>query len=126
MQKRLVVTVTGSDRVGIVDEVTKVVLAHQGNVESSRMARLGGEFAMLMLISLPEGLLKELESGLGALRNQGLELTTRPTVYNFRQKFDGWVHYQINVRGADHEGIIHEITQYLAQEGVNIETMDTG
>lgn len=27
--------------------------------------------------------------------------------------------------GADHEGIIYEITQHLAQQGINIEDMET-
>ena len=30
------------------------------------------------------------------------------------------------MRGADHEGIIHELTGYLAEQGVRVETMDTG
>ena len=49
MRKNIVFTLTGSDKIGIVEEVTKVFLDHNGNVETSRMARLGGEFAILML-----------------------------------------------------------------------------
>lgn len=126
MLKRLVLTVTGRDRVGIVDDVTKVVLSYQGNVESSRMARLGGEFAMLMLISAPEAQFDSLQDGLRALKEQGFDLVSRPTEHNVSQKFAGWSTYQLQVRGADHEGIIHQITHHLAQEGVSIETMDTG
>lgn len=126
MQKRLVLTVTGSDRVGIVDDVTKVVLSFDGNVEASRMSRLGGEFAMLMMVSVEKAQIAPLQDGLLALQQQGLELVIRPTVRNYRQKFAGWSSYQLTVTGADHEGIIHEITHYLANEGVNIETMDTG
>jgi glycine cleavage system transcriptional repressor len=50
MRNHLVYTLTGSDRIGIVEEVTKMLLDHGGNVETSRMVRLGGEFAMLMLV----------------------------------------------------------------------------
>ncbi|RME50099.1 MAG: transcriptional regulator, partial [Caldilineae bacterium] len=54
MRKHLVLTVTGKDRPGLVDYVTKILLEFDGNVEASRMARLGGEFAMLMMVSVPE------------------------------------------------------------------------
>lgn len=126
MQKRLVITATGNDRVGIVENVTKIILANHGNVEASRMARLGGEFAMLMLISIAEEHLAGLETEFNGLRNQGFELSIRPTERGFSQKFAGWHSYQIEVRGADHEGIIHEITRYLAKEGANMEKVDTG
>ena len=33
--------------------------------------------------------------------------------------------YQVEVHGADHEGIIHHITRYFADNGFNIENMDT-
>ena len=49
----VVFTLTGTDRIGLVDDITELLLALDGNVETSRMARLGGEFAVLMLVSLP-------------------------------------------------------------------------
>ena len=51
MQRNLVLTLTGPDRIGIVEGVTKLLVDRDGNVEMSRMARLGGEFAILMLVS---------------------------------------------------------------------------
>ena len=53
MKRNFVLTLTGPDRIGIVDRVTGLLLDRGGNVETSRMARLGGEFAVLMLVSLP-------------------------------------------------------------------------
>jgi len=126
MQQSLVLTVTGNDRVGIVDDVTKIILTHNGNVDSSRMARLGGVFAMIFLVSITETTLNELRASLDALQEQGFDLTVRPTQRGVSQKFKGWHSYQINVRGADNEGIIHEITHQLAQHGVSVETIDTG
>ncbi len=54
MRTDIVFTLTGTDRIGIVEEVTGVLLGLEGNVETSRMVRLGGEFALLMLVSLPD------------------------------------------------------------------------
>ena len=126
MQTPLVITVTGNDRVGIVDDVTEIILEYQGNVDASRMARLGGVFAMLMLVSVAEEQQEGLKTALEALRTQDFELSIRPTQRGTSQKFKGWHSYQIYVRGADHEGIIHEITHQLAQHKVNVETIDTG
>lgn len=53
MQTNFVLALTGPDRMGIVDEVMGLLLERGGNVETSRMARLGGEFAVLMLVSMP-------------------------------------------------------------------------
>ncbi|MBK8903202.1 MAG: transcriptional regulator [Anaerolineaceae bacterium] len=125
MQKQLVITVTGNDRVGIVDDVTKIILAYQANVEASRMARLGGEFAMLMLVSVAEDQRSGLEESLNNLRSQGFELAIRPTEPTAAQSFVGWCSYQIGVRGADHEGIIHEVAHQLAEQGANVEAIDT-
>lgn len=126
MRKNLVMTITGNDRVGLVEEVTRLILQYRGNVDSSRMARLGGEFAMLALVSMPADQFEPLREGMQALRNQGYEVTTRETERGYSKRYAGWLPYLITVNGADHEGIIHEITQHLAEHGVNIETMDTG
>jgi glycine cleavage system transcriptional repressor len=53
MQKTFVLTLTGPDRIGFVEKVTGLLLERGGNVETSRMARLGGEFAILMLAWIP-------------------------------------------------------------------------
>jgi len=39
---------------------------------------------------------------------------------------EGWLPYKIEVEGADHEGIIHEVASYLSERGINIESMETG
>lgn len=126
MQKSLVITISGDDRVGIVDDVTKIILTYHGNVEASRMARLGGVFAMLLLVSVAEEQEEALQVGLDTLRSQAFELSIRPTVRGTSKKFAGWSRYRLTVRGADHEGIINEITHHLAQQGVSVETIDTG
>ncbi|HHJ05929.1 MAG TPA: transcriptional regulator [Anaerolineae bacterium] len=125
MRKHLVVTVTGADKPGIVEHVTKLLLHYQGNVEASKMARLGGEFAMLMMLSAPEDNFNVLRDGLRQLRDEGYAVTTRQTERGYSAKYTGWLPYRLEVKGADHEGIIHQLTGYLAKHQINIETMDT-
>ena len=126
MRKNVVLALTGSDQVGIVASVTEVLVKYAGNVETSRMTRLGGEFAMLMLVSVEEKQLGNLELGVKSLQEQGFQVTTKQTDLNIEQKYAGWLPFQIEVHGADHEGIVHEVAHYLTQRGINIETMDTG
>jgi glycine cleavage system transcriptional repressor len=126
MRSTIVLTLTGSDRVGIVEEVTGVLLGLGGNVETSRMARLGGEFAMLVLLTLSAEKLGELDDALGYLTEQGYKLTTISTDAGAAQTFNGWSPYQVDVEGADHEGIIHDVAARLSQLGISIESMETG
>ena len=125
MNKNLVLTLTGYDRVGIVKEITNVLAQNKGNVENSRMARLGGVFAMLALVELDEKNLPALEADLQKLRSEGFQVTFQETEDDHTKKFAGWLPYQIEVIGADHEGIIYEISQHLAEQGINFEDVET-
>lgn len=125
MRKNIVLTLTGSDRVGIVDAVTEMLVKYNGNVETSRMARLGGEFAMLVLVSVPEEQLVSFEQGVKSLETFGFQVATKQTGQSHEQKYAGWLPYQIEVHGADQEGIVHQVARYLTQRGINIETMET-
>ena len=126
MRKNLVLTLTGPDQIGIVDQVTERVLRDGGNVEASRMARLGGEFAVLMLVSVPAEGIDRLSRGVLSLQDEGYAVAVRQTQQTDPARYAGWVPYQVEVTGADHEGIIHNITHRLAEHGINIESMDTG
>jgi glycine cleavage system transcriptional repressor len=123
MPKNIVLTLTGRDRIGLVDHVTSLVVTRGGNVGASRMAHLGGEFAMLMLIALPESEIGVIDQDFQSLRGEGYQVSIVQTEDS--KKYDGWLPYEIEVTGADHEGIIHDIAHYLASRGINIENMDT-
>ncbi len=125
MNKNLILSLIGPDNVGIVDQVSKIVLNYNGNVDESRMARLGGEFAMLVLISVEITKTNELENALIKLKNDGFQIVIKETEPKQSTKYKGWLPYQITVSGADHEGIINEITHYIAEKGINIESMET-
>ena len=48
----LIISAVGSDRSGIVSEISGIITSHGGNVEESRMSRLGSDFAIIMLVSV--------------------------------------------------------------------------
>ena len=79
MPNRLVFTLTGSDRIGFVEHVTELILECGGDVQASRMARLGGEFSMLLLVSLPESETERLSKNMANLSDEGLKVTITET-----------------------------------------------
>ena len=125
MQKSFVLTVTGPDKIGIVERVTGLLFDCGGNVETSRMARLGGEFAILMLASMPEGRISGLNAELAALAADGYKVTTTATDKSDNGTRPDWQPYRIEVEGADDEGIIHEIARCLSSRGISIESVDS-
>jgi glycine cleavage system transcriptional repressor len=124
MQTYLMLTLSGRDRVGIVEQVTGRLAALACNVETSRMVHLGGEFAMLMLVAAPDAMISHVEAMVSALNAEGFRASATRTEAPKSQP-PGWAMFEISVRGADHEGIIHEVTRQLAGRGINIESMDT-
>jgi glycine cleavage system transcriptional repressor len=125
MQRQFVLTLTGPDRIGIIDRVTRLLFDRGGNVETSRMARLGGESAILMLVSMPDERFAGLDEDLDSLTAQGYKLTTTQVEPSYVEPHPGWLPYRIEVQGADHEGIIHQVAHYLSQHGISIESVDS-
>lgn len=124
MRTGIVFTLTGPDRVGIVEEVTAALLRLGGNVETSRMARLGGEFAILMLVSLPKENVARVEPLFASLATQGYRVSVSEAPGS-ATGYEGWLPYRVQVTGADHEGIVNDIARGLAENGITIESMET-
>jgi len=125
MATSIVLTLTGPDRVGIVEEITKALLTVGANVETSRMSRLGGEFAVLMLASVPGIKTGDVEDALAGLIGEGYKVTCSVTQGSYDETHAGWRAYRVEVRGADHEGIVHKIAFGLSQQGISIESAET-
>jgi len=125
MPKRFVLTLTGSDHIGIVQHVTESILECGGDVQASRMARLGGEFAMLLLVSIPDSETDRLSANVENLASEGFKVSFTETEWGVAARRKDWLPYQIEVRGANHEGIIHKIAEHLSKQGINIESIDT-
>lgn len=113
----LVLTALGPDRPGIVKEIASYVRRHGGNIEDTRMSKLGGEFAVLVLItgqdesiSKLEQSLSELDVALGISCFMKRTLTSPPS---------GTL-YQLEASGFDQPGIVESVSQVLAEKGVNV------
>lgn len=125
MRKQLVLTASGRDRPGILEEVTRLVVKHDGNVESGRFQRLGGDFAMLMFVTAPEEEIDALRNTLEELHFVKFDVQTRLSEVGESEDDLGAFVCAITVMGADHIGIVHQVTHYLADQGINVESMTT-
>lgn len=126
MKNHLLITAVGEDRPGIVAHLAEVFVKNGANLEESRMAVLGGEFAVIVLVSLSSGSSEGLHRGLEALKAEGIAVSVKNTSPSNREKFAGYSTYAISVNGADHEGIVHRISLFLRDRGINIQSVETG
>ncbi|NIA06607.1 MAG: glycine cleavage system protein R [Actinobacteria bacterium] len=126
MSAYLVMSAIGQDRPGIVDEVSAFVLAHECNVEDSRMAVLGGDFALIMLISGAEAEVEKLSGNLAELeKKSALTIVSRDAKSPSAPRAVPAVPYALKAVGMDHAGIVHNIAHLLAEMGINVETAET-
>ncbi len=120
----LVIAALGQDRPGLINEMSMVILEAGCNVVDSRMAVLGGEFSLLMLISGPWNAVAKLENQIAALQNRlGLTITSRRT--EPRQPAGDMLPYQVEVVSLDHPGIVYQLANFFSSRGINIEDMVT-
>lgn len=120
------VTAIGRDRPGIVAEISGALYELRGNIEDSRMAILGGHFAVMLIVELPAEVTRErLEERLTRSRERlGLDaLTVNPIGH--LERAGGDPTHLVSVYGADHPGIVHTVTAALAERGVNITDLQT-
>jgi glycine cleavage system transcriptional repressor len=122
----LVVTAVGTDRPGIVAELTESVAARGVNVADSRMAVLGGEFALMMLLSGGAEALAEARRDLTSTAERlGLELIVKDTRSPAAHRAGRVRSYEITVHALDHPGIVHAVTDTLRRLGGNVVSLST-
>lgn len=119
------VTAIGADRPGMVAAVTGVLFEHACNLEDSRMAILGGHFAMMLVVD-PKGTdAATLEAALAQVgQDLALTIAVRPIADLAAHTTAGAPHI-LSVYGADRPGIVAEVTKALADARVNIVDLRT-
>ena len=126
MSKYAVLTAIGSDRPGLVDAVSKFILDSGGNIEDSRMAILGGEFAMLILVNGEAPAIEKILQGASAAGEAaGLSVVTKATRAPKEAAAEGTIPYKVDVYSMDHPGIVQKVSHFLAGRGINVRALDT-
>jgi glycine cleavage system transcriptional repressor len=126
MTKYVLLTAIGPDRPGLVDEVSQKLTERGLNIESSRMAVLGGEFAIIMLVAGEPAAADRLTADANEICGRtGLQVFLRPTIAPGQRAQASSVPYRLVAAGMDHQGIVHELSQVLHSFKVNIESLET-
>jgi len=120
----LVITASGEDKVGLVDRLSSKIAESGCNIEESRMAVLGDQFALIMLLFGPWNALTKLEGQLESLGDQlGLTIIHRRTQQ--RERTQPAIPYVVDVVAMDHPGIVRNLAAFFSKNGINIEELQT-
>lgn len=124
MAQLIVISAIGTDRAGVVQDISKAILSCGGNIEESRMTTLGTEFAVLMLVSGNWHTLGRLESALDKLgKDSGLAFSIRETAQ--RETKDDRMPYAVDVICLDSQGIVYELANFFASRNIEIADVAT-
>lgn len=119
----VVLTAVGPDRPGIVNSIAALLHQSGANIEDTRMAKLGGEFAVLMLITGTEGVLAEVLAQRQRFESLGvrctLERTSKPPASG-----DGLA-YRLEVSGFDRPGIVQSVSTVLTRLDINVASLSS-
>lgn len=124
MKPLLAVSAIGKDRPGIVAGLTRVLFEHGGNLEDSSMTRLKGDFAVLLLVALPER--ADAAEAVRALKEEahalGLTLLAREVKPGELGEASARTArpYTLVLYGADKPGLVHRVAEAAAEKGLNI------
>ena len=124
MSQLIVISAVGSDRTGVVQDLSKVILSCDGNIEESRMATLGSEFAMLLLVSGNWATLNKLEQGLDKLAEaKSLTIAIRKT--DMKQPSGDRMPYAVDIVSLDQQGIVFNLANFFSSRDIEIADVAT-
>lgn len=120
---KLVISVLGKDRPGIIARVSDVLLKTEGNIENVSQTILQSEFSGIFIVTVPDHLSKgELE---GLLSDQLVGIGCQVHVKDVNDggtpyPFEPSEPFILTTRGPDRKGLVAAITAILARHSVNV------
>jgi glycine cleavage system transcriptional repressor len=122
-ESHLVLTAIGPDRPGLVKALSSMVHEAGANLEDSRMAILGGEFALLVLVSGSEAAIAKVEGSAERVGAElGLKVLSKRTQAEPRRDF---LPYALRVSGVDRPGIVASVSALIARHGINVASLES-
>ena len=121
MRKTLLLTVVGSDRTGLVESLADRIAAAGANWEESRMARLSGQFAGIVLVTVAEERADQLVGKLRGLDAVGLRIDVHGV--DAAAPASTGDQMRVVVTGNDRPGIVRDVSRILAERRVNVEEL---
>ena len=119
MTTKLVISALGEDRPGIVDELSNIIYKHSLNIEDSRMTVLGGEFAILLLVSGDQSSIDAIQTQVHEIE-QALQMRLLIKVTSDSSPIENAIPYAVEVAALDHPGIVNNISSFFSERDINI------
>jgi len=124
--KKVIISVLGHDRPGILSATTQVLFEEDCNLENVSQTILQSEFAGVFIASMPESLTVEelnqrLEKVLGALNLYVFVKPIRVDVPTYDAP--GSEPFVITTKGPDRKGLVAGITSIIARYGANVSNL---
>ncbi len=123
MKTSIVLTVIADDQPGVIENVSKTLKKYNGNWTQSSMSSLAGQFAGILLAHVPNDNTDACLAELHGLESEGLRVIAH--VSDEQSKIGKTHEYTLDLIGNDRPGIIHEITELLANHHVNVRNLET-
>ena len=124
MKQYIAISAIGTDRVGLVHDLSKAIADCGGNISESRMTALGSEFAVLMLVSGNWHAVARIETELKKLaESANITLQVRRT--EPRPVYEDRVPYSVDVVCLDQTGIVSALSGFFAARGIDISELNT-
>jgi len=119
--KKIIINVSGKDRLGIISDITKEISQLNGNIETSKMIQLGLEFNMLILASINDKDLDALDKRLSSYQDLSIIIkTTEPNKSEITKN-----KFVFILKGSDNEGIVHSCTKMFNNFNINVIDLET-
>lgn len=122
MTHYLVLTAIGTDRTGIVSQLTKLASECGCNIDDSRMAIFGNEFTLIMLLSGALPAITNIENKLPPVAVALELITMMKRTTNHRNK-TFTQHFDVEYAGPDSPGVLKAITEFFAERNIDISSL---
>jgi glycine cleavage system transcriptional repressor len=124
MDTHLVISAIGHDRTGLIDEFSRAILDCGCNIGDSRMAVLGSELAIMMVLSGHWNAIAKLENLLPKLE-ESLDIKVISKRSEPRVGTENLIPYGVEVVSIDHpghqcRGSVHELLPRPAHRSINV------
>jgi len=123
MNTSIVLTIIDDDQPGIIETVSKVLKKHDGNWTQSSMSSLAGQFAGILLASVPGDNTNACLAELNALEAEGLRIIVRTS--SDETLAENVEEYSLQLVGNDRPGIVHDITRIFASHKASVINLET-
>jgi glycine cleavage system transcriptional repressor len=124
MDNYLAIAALGKDHPGLVNGLSQAILDCGCSIQDSRMTVLGGEFALIMLVSGNWSSVAKIEDMLPRLEKKlDLAISSRRTAP--RGGGSNVMPYAVEVVSMDHPGIVRDVANFFSTRGINIEDLYT-